>query len=588
MVGVAGVHEQSGQLPDLLDGFHREDWYETEVCEAGAFELGLVHPGGTDPEGHRVFRGDGTAGILFGVVSNAPDLDFDTDGLVDRVLDRPDATLAALDGPFVLAATDGDRAVLATDRIGSRPLYYGTTDDGIAFGSSVSGVLGALPDATLDERAVSDLLLLGSVWGEKTLAEEVTSIPPGHVVEFEDGEVDKREYWRQEYGTYEGSDYADELLERYERSMSRVAATTSGRAGSWLTGGIDSRVMSSVLADEVDSLETFTYNRLTDYEKIIGTGDRELSPVVADHLGVDNTTMELGQRRATEVLPACIDLVDGQIPWNTLLGLAATYELPRDGMDVVFEGSGHSEFFGEDVWSYHLDHRNFPSATDALLACRGRTTPDHVRSMLAADVDPAETVREELKKSDESRYRDVVMDANDRNLFSRFQFLSNRITRSRFGSRLPFASGELLSHLAKQPRTNRVRTVPFTRGKIPQGFSRTKIQMVRSHDEGLDRIPYERTGFPPERPYLAHGAGFVVENVVNRTLSDRTLDRWLLPGSTFSEFVLDPVDDAADRAVFDRDAVEGLASDYVEGDPDLHVMAAVTTVERWASEHVDG
>lgn len=588
MVGVAGIHRDTGTLTDVLEEMHDEEWYETDVCEAGVFELGVVHHGNTDVEGHSAWEADGTAGVLSGVVTNRSALGWDDEELGDRVVENPDRTLARLDGPFVLAVTDGDRAVLATDKIGSRPLYYARTDGDIAFGSSVSGVLGAVPEPTLDERAVSDLLLLGSVWGEKTLASEVVAVPPATVVEFVDGSVEKRPYWGMDYGEYEGDDFAGELLDRYERSMSAVAATTAGPAGVWLSGGLDSRLMASCLVRELESVRTFTYDRLTDFEKLLGTEDRELSPVIADHLGVENDAVALDQRRATELLPTCIELVDGQIPWNTLLNLAATFELPRDGVNVMFEGSGHSEFFGEDVWSYHLRPSNFRSPVAALLRCRGRTTPERVRSMLAADVDPEATLRREVEKSDESRFQDAVMDANNRNLFSRFQFLSNRITRARFGSRLPFADGAVLSHLAKQPRSYRVRTVPLTRGKIPQGFSRTKMEMIRRLDRGLDRITYERTGFRPDRPYLAHGLGFVAENVVNRLASNRTLDRWLLPGSKFSEFVLNPIDDAADRAVFARDAVEKLASEYAEGDPDVHMVAAVTTVERWARDHVDG
>lgn len=594
MVGVAGIHENTGSIEDVLDGMYEEPEYETAVNDQGSIEIGLVHHESTDTEGNQVWTGNGTVGVLHGVVSNRSRLGWaDTDdgangtSLVERVLDRPDQTLAELDGPFAFAATDGDRVILATDRVGSRPLYFGTAQDGIAFGSSVGGILGALPSATLDEQAVSDLILLGSVWGQKTLAREVTSIPPGHVVEFEDGDVEMREYWAMEYGEYDGNDYAGELLDRYERAMKDVASTTSGRGGIWLSGGLDSRMMAGVLASEIESLRTFTYNRLSDPDKIVGTGDRELSPVIADHLGLDNTQFTLGQGRATEVLPACIDLVDGQIPWNTLVNLAATFELPRDGMDVVFEGSGHSEFFGEDVWSYHLDSSNFRSPARALLACRRRTSPDRVRSVLANGIDPMTTLRGEVALSDETRFQDVVMDANNRNLFSRFQFLSNRITQSQFGSRLPFANADLLGHLAKMPRSNRVRAVPFTRGKIPQGISRTKLRMIRNLDQGLDKIPYERSGMRPTRPAVAHGAGFVVENVVNRLASGSTFDRWLLPGSEFSKFVLNPLEDAADRAVFDRDAVESLAGEYVSGDPDVSTVAAVSTVERWASDHID-
>lgn len=588
MVGIAGIHEDVGELTDILGAMNEEDWYRRRVIEEKPFELGLQYHGQTDTEGYRIWQEGRTAGILFGVVSNRSTLEWDERELVDRTLDRPDRTLAEIDGPFALVATDGDQLLLATDKIGSRPLYYATTDEGIAVGSSVGGVLGALPAATLSERAVSDLLLLGCVWGEKTLATEVTAVPPGHVVEFEDGAVERRPYWRMEYGEYDGTDYVGELLERYERAMEQVATSTSGRCGIWLSGGLDSRLMASTAGRDVESLRTFTYAHLTNFEKVIGKTDRDISPLVADHLGLDNTVLELDQRRATEILPICIDLVDGQIAWHSLLNLGATFEIPRPRADVMLEGSGHSEFFGEDVWQYHLRPANYSSPVEALLACRGRTTPERVHSLLAVDVDSEATLRREVQKSDEERFRDIVMDANNRNLMSRFQFLSNRITRSRFGSRLPFANGALLSHLAEQPRSYRMGTVPLTRGSIPRGFSRTKIELIRELDRGLDRITYERTGVRPDQPYVAHGLGFLVQNVVGRMAGTGTLSRWLTPGSRFSEFVLAPIDDAMDRPVFDRAAVETLADEYAAGDPDPHLVAAVTTVERWASDHVDG
>lgn len=601
MVGILGVHGDSDAFDAMRDSMYWEEWYELVANETGRFSAGMVTHGGKDPAAHVVRSDEDRVGLLFGVIPNRAQLGWSIDETFDRAFERPTETLPKLDGPFVLAVLDGptDRAIVATDKIGSRPCYYSTAD-GFSFSSELKSVVPTVPDPHLNAQAVSDLLLVNAVWGEKTLVEDIHSIPPGHFVEFDGGTATTQSYWRFQYGREKGPQYVSNLVDAYRDAMGDVAETIPQPAGVWLSGGLDSRLMAGVVADHLDSFRTYTYERPLAFQKRIGPEDVDLAPKVADALGVPNTNVTLDPDRLVELLPRCIDVVDGMVPWSSLSNLAAVFDRPARESNVLLEASGQSELLGEDMWTSHLDPSNYGSPTEPLLQRHGVLSDDRIRDLLDDSIDPKRTVESAVAESPENRFEDVVMDANNRNLFANAQFLSNKVTRSQTGTRLPFANGRLLDQIADLHPEYRQGTLLFTDGDLPQGYSQIKLELTREFGGELASLPYEQTGVAPKRPGLVHTGGFVVQNVFNRLFATPMLETWYSETEQLREFVHGLLEDAAKRPIWNGAAITDLDRRLSETDHPsnsdrfsgtdgnaMHEAAVVTTVELWAQRHLD-
>nr|WP_240147492.1 asparagine synthase-related protein [Halorussus sp. JP-T4] len=568
-----------------------ESWSNWKDVSGDDVEVGLAYHGDSDPGGTTCWQSGSRHVLVFGIVPNRDELGYSTTELVDELFESPETTFSKLDGPFSLAGVDVDREILllGTDKIGSRPLYYanagiGTTDEEFAFCSHV-GPLSELVDPELDPQALSDMLMLGSVWGERTLLAGVRGLRPGHFLQYEGGKTTVTRYWHPTCDTSETRFYGQRVFREYRNAVTNVTDTVTGDIGLWLSGGLDSRMMGTVLAEYGVFPTAFTYDRPLDYRKVVGYSDVDLAPKVAKRLSLDHETVAHPPSEVPEFLTRAVKLVDGMIAWPSLLGLAASFELPRSDLDVVFEGSGHSEFLGEGLWRYHLNPGNYSRPESAILARHGNLDPDEAETYLTADVNPVETLTEEVTRSEQDTFAATVTDVNVRNLFSRFQLLSNKVPRSLFGTRHPFASGDLLAVLCRLPADRSMATVPLTGGKIPWGYSPLKLDLARRLGPAMARLPYERTGIPPSMPNRLHGVGFVVQESVNRTLSEPPFHRWLREYPPFREWTVSRLEQSRRRPEWSTDAIDSVAADVLEGEGEFGTAAAIASVELWCDAY---
>jgi asparagine synthase (glutamine-hydrolysing) len=212
----------------------------TSVRESEVFDqLGLLRHRGTDSSGVHSGTGaaigqtrlavidlvtgdppiageDGRVGVAFnGEIYNyrrlqqrlragGHDLKTDTDTEVIAHLAEdldPLEVCRQLDGMFAFAVWDADRRrlVLARDRVGKKPLYYWRSPSGqVVFGSEIKAILadGRVP-RRLAPGAIDAYLTFGYVPTPRTFFDGVVSVPPGHIVVFDEGAEPKTvAYWK--------------------------------------------------------------------------------------------------------------------------------------------------------------------------------------------------------------------------------------------------------------------------------------------------------------------------------------------------------------------------------------------------------
>jgi asparagine synthase (glutamine-hydrolysing) len=152
---------------------------------------------------------------------------------------------ARLRGMFALAlwSQDSRRLVLARDRLGIKPLYFHLRDEELYFGSELKTIF-AHPEFTrqLDFTALQYYLSLNYVPCPHTLVQGVQKLPPGHLLEWQDGDVEMEAYWRlrfepQPQKSLEG---AQEELDSLLRESVREHLISDVPLGIWLSGGVDS------------------------------------------------------------------------------------------------------------------------------------------------------------------------------------------------------------------------------------------------------------------------------------------------------------------------------------------------------------
>jgi asparagine synthase (glutamine-hydrolysing) len=260
-------------------------------------------------------------------------------------------------GMFAFALWDRKefRLILARDRIGEKPLYYGWQGKAFLFGSELKA-LAAHPawSPEVAREALTLFMRYGYVPEPWSIYRGVRKLPPGCWLELRPKETaglvpEPRFYWSAQSTVKEGSMSGitesavalSELEQRLGRAISRQCIADVP-LGAFLSGGVDSSTVVALMqAQSSRPVRTFTIGfHETEYN------EAEHAKAVARHLGTDHTELYVTAEEAQAVVPHLPELYDepfadpSQIPTH-LVALIA-----RQQVTVALSGDGGDELFG--------------------------------------------------------------------------------------------------------------------------------------------------------------------------------------------------------------------------------------------------
>ncbi len=237
-------------------GPDQQGTYESECVSLGAVRLKIIDlQAGDQP----MISEDGNTVLVFnGEIYNHRELRAELESRGDKFKTNSDTEVvlraflrwdkdcfARLRGMFAIAvwSQDARRLVLARDRLGIKPLYFNLRGGELYFGSELKTIF-AHPEfkRELDFTGLHYYLSLNYVPCPHTLVRGIEKLPPGHLLEWQDGDVEMEAYWRlrfepQKEKSLEG---AQEELDSLLRESVRDHLISDVPLGIWLSGGVDS------------------------------------------------------------------------------------------------------------------------------------------------------------------------------------------------------------------------------------------------------------------------------------------------------------------------------------------------------------
>ena len=197
--------------------------------------------------------------------------DCDTEVLLAAFAEWGEGGLSRLNGMFAFAVWDerDRRLTLARDRLGIKPLYYSVTPGepgrpgSFVFASEAKALFASgLVRAELDPVGLHQQLTF--LWSPdpQTLFRDVKSLPPAHLLTWQDGNVSVREWWDVSFDEIEegrGEDWwRERLLETLDRAVG-MEMVSDVPLGSFLSGGVDSSVVTALMAKQAGGRRVSTY-----------------------------------------------------------------------------------------------------------------------------------------------------------------------------------------------------------------------------------------------------------------------------------------------------------------------------------------
>jgi asparagine synthase (glutamine-hydrolysing) len=275
----------------------------------------------------------------------------------------------ALHGMFAFALLDGSRLLLARDRLGIKPLYYATANNGrlFVFGSEIKALLqsGAIVPG-LDLQSFADTLVLGHPVGTDTFFQGVKSLAPGHhlTVEYEPT-LRVGQPWRYHAGPDERDsplsfEEAREAVDQTLRSAVESHLAADVEVALTLSGGLDSSLLALIARDLLGPeapLRTFVVSDCDGHPDAVQASALARS-VGADHrhLMMDFNDYLTAIPRSTEAeeMPSSLTAV----PFHFLcehIGRKVKACLHGEGADELF--GGYPEYLDRYAWANAISQR---------------------------------------------------------------------------------------------------------------------------------------------------------------------------------------------------------------------------------------
>ena len=166
-------------------------------------------------------------------------------------------------GIFAMAVWEGKnrRLFLARDRIGVKPLFYTLHNGGIIFASEIKTIL-SYPTvrAELDDMGASQIMLLGPgrIPGSGVFR-NIQELEPGCRGYFDGNQLQIERYWK--LTDREHTDDFDTTVEKVRYLVTdaiRRQMVSDVPIGCFLSGGLDSSIISAICAKERTGLDTFS------------------------------------------------------------------------------------------------------------------------------------------------------------------------------------------------------------------------------------------------------------------------------------------------------------------------------------------
>src|SRR5438132_569570 len=272
----------------------------------------------------------------------------DTEVLLHAYGEYGTAMLEKLRGMFAFALWDAprERLFVARDHFGVKPLYYAWDGATFVFGSELKAVREhPAVGGAIDLDALGLYLECQYIPSPKTVYLDVRKLDAAHALTIEGGKLETWRYWLPDYSSKLPDDEAaaiaatDAELRRSVESM----LVADVPLGTFLSGGVDSSLVSAIAADVKGSpIDTFHLG----FREETPSNEHVHAAAVAKHIGANHHVLMLDSDDLLESFRGWIDVFDEPFGDPAALPTMLLSHHARQVVTVVLTGEGADEIFG--------------------------------------------------------------------------------------------------------------------------------------------------------------------------------------------------------------------------------------------------
>lgn len=382
MCGIAGnignLHFQELHLRNMLTSIKHRGPDQTSIFQEGQLQSGMVRLSINDLDSgdQPLSNDDHTINVMYnGEIYNYPQLkkhlaqlgicpQNNSDGSVIPYLFELYGTKAfsMLNGMYAISLWDSkeESLYLVRDLCGEKPLYYSIMNNSLTYASELKAFrFDSNVSNKLNSQAIWDMPTFLWIPEPETIYEEIQSLPKGHVLKYSQGKINITPFeyndttpditsWSQSDKLNYIHDIVTQVIK--DRLISDVPV------GCFLSGGLDSSIITSIASKNLDNLNTFTIGFDDSQDLYHGNADESQDAAyLANILGTTHHTIRVSEADFRNQLDDLTTFGDQPFAVSSGLGILSISKLAKaKGIKVLLSGDGADESFGGYSWYQHL------------------------------------------------------------------------------------------------------------------------------------------------------------------------------------------------------------------------------------------
>lgn len=282
----------------------------------------------------------------------------DTEVLLYLYIKYRQCCLEKINGFFAFAVYDSVENTLfvARDRMGIKPLYFIQTEQFFGFSSELKGILEFPFERKLNNNALFAYLQFMYVPAPMTMVQGVEKLEPGMSLFVSPSGVERNRYFSLEQSAEKKSRLSYE--EAQTQLIEQLTASVQKRLisdvplGTFLSGGIDSSVISTIASRYVDGLQTFSIG----FKDNPFIDETYYARLVAKKIHSQHTEIQIDNAKLEESLFEILNNIDEPFADSSAIAVHVLCKYVKPHVTVALSGDGADEIFAG--YHKHFAHYN--------------------------------------------------------------------------------------------------------------------------------------------------------------------------------------------------------------------------------------
>lgn len=430
----------------------------------------------------------------------------DTEVILKGYVQYKEKILDKLEGIFAFMIYDGSNIFIGRDRFGVKPIFYTKVNDNFLFASEIKALLkNDLVKPIIDKNSLQELLALGpSKTPGSGIFKNIYELRPAHYLKYEQNKIIIKRYWQVKEEEF--NDTFEECTKNVNKLLTdsiKRQMVSDVKICTFLSGGMDSSIISAVCSRELNDLNTFSID-YEDNQKYFKSNefqistDKQFIELMSNTFKTKHHYKIINQKKLAKTLkesviardyPGMAD-IDSSLYWFS--------KQIKKKFKVALSGECADEIFGGYPWFYNEKIRNrkyFPwiDSIDERNNLLNKELKEKLNLKKYIELKYKETLKEVPKCKDKSEQQ-------YKNLFyiNMIWFMptllerKDRMTmRASLEARVPFADTKLIEYLWNVPTSYKLYN------GIEKGLLRKSFEnLLPSEITNRKKNPYPKTHNP--------------------------------------------------------------------------------------------